>query len=89
MGTYPRGVPRENRVVPSRKERLSAAPPATDSQPSLPKYASKLPGDPDALRGIPAIGRGVGGAIRHTNPETAITCRPIIEGTITARIQPE
>ena len=32
------------------------------------KYASKLPGDPIALRGIPAIGRGVGGAIHETKP---------------------
>jgi len=30
---------------------------------------SKLPGDPLALRGIPAIGRSVSGCIRHTNPE--------------------
>jgi len=31
-------------------------------------FASKLPGDPIALRGIPAIGRGVGGAIHKTRP---------------------
>ncbi len=30
--------------------------------------ASKLPGDPIALRGIPAIGRGIGGAIHLTRP---------------------
>ena len=30
--------------------------------------ASKLPGDPVSLRGIPAIGRGVGGAIHQTRP---------------------
>lgn len=30
--------------------------------------ASKLPGDPIALRGIPAIGRGITGAIHTTRP---------------------
>lgn len=30
--------------------------------------ASKLPGDPTALRGIPAIGRGITGAQPHTRP---------------------
>lgn len=30
--------------------------------------ASKLPGDPVALRGIPAIGRNVSGAQPHTRP---------------------
>lgn len=35
---------------------------------------SKLPGDPLSLRGIPAIGRGVGGAVRGSNPE-AEACR--------------
>jgi hypothetical protein len=36
-------------------------------------YASKLPGDPIALRGIPAIGRGVGGAIHRTRPGDGLT----------------
>jgi hypothetical protein len=33
-----------------------------------PIHVSKLPGDPQALRGIPAIGRGVTGAINGTRP---------------------
>ena len=37
-----------------------------------PIHVSKLPGDPLALRGIPAIGRGVTGAINHTRPTDAI-----------------
>lgn len=32
------------------------------------KTASKLPGDPAALRGIPAIGPGITGAINKTKP---------------------
>jgi hypothetical protein len=32
------------------------------------RFASKLPGDERALRGIPAIGRGVTGAIPGTRP---------------------
>jgi hypothetical protein len=31
-------------------------------------FSSKLPGDERALRGIPAIGRGVAGAIPRTRP---------------------
>lgn len=33
------------------------------------------PGDPRALRGIPAIGRAVGGAIAGTQPEREVTRR--------------
>ena len=34
---------------------------------------AKLPGDPWALSGIPAVGRnGVGGAIAGTRPDTAV-----------------
>lgn len=32
------------------------------------RHQSKLPGDEQALRGIPAIGRGVQGAIPRTRP---------------------
>lgn len=32
------------------------------------RYQQKLPGDEKALRGIPAIGRGVTGAIPGTRP---------------------
>jgi hypothetical protein len=35
-------------------------------------YATTLAGDPQKLRGIPAIGKGVGGAIRGTQPHSAI-----------------
>jgi hypothetical protein len=35
-------------------------------------YATTLAGDPTKLRGIPAIGKGVGGAIRGTQPHSAI-----------------
>ena len=38
------------------------------------KAIAKLPGDPYALRGIPMIGRGVGGTITGTHPE-ARACR--------------
>ena len=43
-----------------------------ETQPE-PIHVSKLPGDPQALRGIPAIGRGVTGAITGTRPEDALT----------------
>lgn len=36
---------------------------------------SKLPGDPRSLRGIPAIGRGVGGTQPGTNPAD-VNCWP-------------
>jgi hypothetical protein len=29
----------------------------------------KLPGDPQALRGVPIVGRGIGGVQRGTQPE--------------------
>jgi hypothetical protein len=42
---------------------------ARDTDSVLPeRFASKLPGDERALRGIPAIGRGVTGAIPGTRP---------------------
>jgi hypothetical protein len=39
----------------------------TRIEPSMAK--SKLPGEPEALRGIPAVSRNVRGAIRGTDPE--------------------
>lgn len=36
--------------------------------PTVITIASKLPGDPISLRGIPAIGRGITGAIHQTKP---------------------
>lgn len=35
-------------------------------------HASKLPGDPMALRGIPVIGHGIGGTSPGTNPASAV-----------------
>jgi hypothetical protein len=37
--------------------------------PKVDMKRAKLPGDPEALRGIPAISRTTRGAIRHTQPE--------------------
>jgi hypothetical protein len=34
--------------------------------------SAKLPGDPVALRGIPVVGRGIGGASPGTKPEGVI-----------------
>jgi hypothetical protein len=36
---------------------------------------AKLPGDPVALRGVPAIGKGIRGEIRHTQPEREVVER--------------
>lgn len=48
----------------ARIVRDSAAVDVTDGK----RYRQKLPGDERALRGIPAIGRGVAGAIPGTRP---------------------
>ena len=47
---------------------------ALDTTQTLPErtYAAKLPGDKRALRGIPAIGRSVQGAIPGTRPDTRV-----------------
>lgn len=66
VATFPRGISREERVLASKMVR--AMRPGMDAV-DVPVFRSKLPGDPLALRGIPAIGRGVGGAIPGTNPE--------------------
>lgn len=46
----------------------------TDTGQALPErnYGAKLPGDERALRGIPAIGRNVQGAIPGTRPDTRL-----------------
>lgn len=69
MATFSRNVRLEDRVLASKRQRMTAQPPSTEAQPKAPKYASKLPGDGLTLRGIPAIGRGVSGAIRDTSPD--------------------
>lgn len=69
MPTFPRGVPKKDRVLAPKEERLIIVNSETAAQPANPKFASKLPGDPWALRGIPAIGYGVSGCINGTNPE--------------------
>lgn len=66
MATFPRGISREERVLASKMARTMLPGVAPD----VPQFASKLPGDTEALRGIPAIGRGVSGAIPGTNPES-------------------
>ncbi len=63
MPTFARGIPTDQRCLAPTSERTTTRP-----QPQEPKYASKLPGDPLALRGIPAIGIGVQGAITGTRP---------------------
>ena len=50
----------QRKVEKAVREAGAAAPPANNR---------KLPGDPAALRGIPAIGHGVGGTMSGTNPE--------------------
>lgn len=42
----------------------------TGATPITPPKPGALPGDEQALRGIPAIGRNVAGAIPGTNPAT-------------------
>lgn len=71
MGTFPRNIRLEDRRLASRDQRMTTRV-DTEAQPKSPKYASKLPGDPIALRGIPAIGRGVGGAVFGTSPDRVI-----------------
>ena len=67
MGTFPRGIAVEHRTLRRRADRLLVKV-TTEAQPKNPKWASKLPGDTLALRGIPAIGLGVEGAITGTRP---------------------
>ena len=64
MGTFPRHIIRTDRCLEPRIHRIIDQYQAPDN----PRYASKLPGDSHALRGIPAIGRGVTGAIPGTIP---------------------
>lgn len=71
MATFARNVRVEDRVLAPKADRETAAT-ATEAQPPAPKYASKLPGDGQTLRGLPAIGRGVSGAIPGTSPERVI-----------------
>lgn len=61
MATFPRHIPAEKRVLAPRADRHVSKPETV--------YKSKLPGDTRALRGIPAIGRGVAGAINGSNPD--------------------
>lgn len=41
-------------------------------EPQPDRFQQKLPGDELALRGLPALGRGVSGEIRGTRPDRAI-----------------
>lgn len=47
----------------------------TSDEPLPLKHELTKPGDADALRGIPAIGRNVAGAIPGSNPETETIAR--------------
>jgi len=69
MGTFPRGVRREDRVLAGRMIRAMRPGVMFDIPEPAPRFASKLPGDTRALRGLPAIGRGVSGAIPGTSPD--------------------
>lgn len=64
MATFIRYIPPQDRTI--QRRHLNP----TDNTPTHPNptYTSKLPGDTIALRGIPAIGRGVTGAINGTKP---------------------
>ena len=72
MATFPRGVRREDRVLAARMLRVMRPGAMFDIPEPEPKFASKLPGDTQALRGLPAIGRGVSGAIPGTSPDRVI-----------------
>lgn len=72
MPTFIRNVPPEDRVLKPRSERAKGSATVEESV----RFTSKLPGDARALRGIPAIGRSVGGAIPGTNPERVIDREP-------------
>ena len=67
VGTFQRGVSREDRVLASKLLRAMRA--GAPMEIPEPVYASKLPGDTEALRGVPAIGRGVSGAVKGSRPE--------------------
>ena len=70
MATFARGIPVRDRALASKAVRMEANI-QVEVVTENPAFASKLPGDGLALRGIPAIGRGVSGAIRFTSPESA------------------
>ena len=56
----------EDRELLELSERIARETGSTTAE--VVNIASKLPGDPAALRGIPAIGRNVAGAQPHTRP---------------------
>lgn len=68
MPTFIRYIPVNDRTVKARVQRTVGE--TTVDEPVV--YSSKLPGDSLALRGIPAIGRGVSGARRDTRPESVL-----------------
>jgi hypothetical protein len=60
---------REHAAIVARALRENPGRTLDDAKPTK----AKLPGDPWALRGIPAVGRGwVGGAIAGTRPDHAV-----------------
>lgn len=54
--------------------------------PDLEQAISKLPGDAAALRGIPAIGHGVGGAMNGTCPERELLRREELRLALKSRL---
>lgn len=56
----------EHRELLDLSERIAQETGSTIAE--VANIASKLPGDPMALRGIPTIGRGITGAQPHTRP---------------------
>ena len=68
MTTFPRG----HHAYLQRLAHLKAHPPTPDTTTTTPTTTFAFP-NPTDLRGIPAIGQGVPGHIRGTQPETAAT----------------
>jgi hypothetical protein len=68
IDTVDRLLTRFHMATLARHIERNAAPPTIDDAPPNPRA---LPGDTRRLRGIPAIGYGVQGAIPGTRPDTA------------------
>lgn len=92
-GDDARLLPRHRADTPSlekrRLERAQAAVVlealATNDEPLPLRHELTKPGDADQLRGIPAIGRSVAGAIPGSNPETETIARMMRAARLTER----
>lgn len=78
MATFSRFIRAKDRTLAPKRDRPRLALGSPEGG-GTHKWAAKLPGDEKALRGIPAIGRGVAGAIQGSNPERAACRRPPFE----------